>query len=471
MSCRQGDWTCGACQHLNFQKRDLCQRCSCPKYASGGDLSSYALQKNQLQAGDWYCAALNCGAHNYASRTSCYRCCASKDYCGYGAGTMASAGYGYDAIPGWKTGDWICTSMEEVNNNFVAIKGHISGAPTESDFEIKTEKVSLLARDGEVIVQNLYVSVDPYQLNRMKNHSSSHAAINFAVPITPGHAIDTYGAGRVLASGRPDFVKDELVVGLLSWGEYTVVEQGRLLNKLDPMGLPLSHHVGALEAPNEIGARVKKNEPWLISSSKSYGGFFEVCKPKKGESVFVSSASGSVGSLVGQYAKLFGCHVVGCAGTQEKVDLLKEKLGFDDAFNYKDETNLNSALKRYFPKGIDIYFDNVGGEMLEAAVANMNKFGRVAVCGAISEYTGGGRKAYLEMLHVVYNRITIQGFLAADYLKCYADFISITAQHLHTGKMKALCDISHGVESVPRAFIGIFRGDNIGKKIVQIADE
>ncbi|KAK6156480.1 hypothetical protein DH2020_010728 [Rehmannia glutinosa] len=342
--------------------------------------------------------------------------------------------------------------MEEVNNNFVAIKGHISGAPTESDFEIKTEKVSLLARDGEVIVQNLYVSVDPYQLNRMKNHSSSHAAINFAVPITPGHAIDTYGAGRVLASGRPDFVKDELVVGLLSWGEYTVVEQGRLLNKLDPMGLPLSHHVGALG----------------FSGLAAYGGFFEVCKPKKGESVFVSSASGSVGSLVGQYAKLFGCHVVGCAGTQEKVDLLKKKLGFDDAFNYKDETNLNSALKRYFPKGIDIYFDNVGGEMLEAAVANMNKFGRVAVCGAISEYTGGGRKANLEMLHVVYNRITIQGFLAADYLKCYADFISITAQHIHTGKMKALCDISHGVESVPRAFIGIFRGDNIGKRLCRL---
>lgn len=126
---------------------------------------------------------------------------------------------------------------------------------------------------------------------------------------------------------------------------------------------------------------------------------------------------------------------------------------------------------RYFPEGIDIYFDNVGGEMLEAAVANMNKFGRVGVCGAISEYTGSGKRAALEMLDVVYKRITIQGFLAADYLKCYADFISTTAEHLRTGKMQALCDISHGVESVPCAFIGLFCGDNIGKKIVQIADE
>lgn len=118
-----------------------------------------------------------------------------------------------------------------------------------------------------------------------------------------------------------------------------------------------------------------------------------------------------------------------------------------------------------------MYFDNVGGEMLEAVVANMNKFGRVAVCGAISEYTGGGKKAALEMLDVVYKRITIQGFLAADFMKCYADFIGTTTEYLRGGKMVSLCDISRGVEVVPRAFVGLFSGDNIGKVIVQIADE
>ncbi|KAL3839834.1 hypothetical protein ACJIZ3_024425 [Penstemon smallii] len=320
--------------------------------------------------------------------------------------------------------------MEEVKNRFVTIKNHINGAPKESDFEIRTETINYYTESKQlVVVKNMYVSVDPYQLNRMKSHSSSQAAINFSAAITLGQVIDTYGVGRVMASGRPDFTKDDLVVGLLTWGEYTIVEEGRLLNKLDPMGLPLPYH---------------------------------------GEKVFVSAASGSVGSLVGQYAKIFGCHVVGCAGTQEKVNLLKQKLGFDDAFNYKDETDLKSTLKRYFPEGIDIYFDNVGGEMLEAAVANMNTFGRVAVCGVISEYTGGGRISAPDMLTVVYNRITIQGFLAADYLKCYGDFISTTAEHLRTGKMQALCDISHGVESVPSAFIGLFRGDNIGKKINRI---
>ncbi|KAL0374319.1 UNVERIFIED_CONTAM: 2-alkenal reductase (NADP(+)-dependent) [Sesamum radiatum] len=345
--------------------------------------------------------------------------------------------------------------MEEVKNKFVSIKHHINGSPDESDFDINTETIRLCVRSKEVIVKNLYVSVDPYQLNRMKTHCASQAAISFATAVTPGRGIDAYGVGRVVASGRAELAKDELVVGLLTWGEYSIIEEGRLLNKLDPMGLPLPTYVGALG----------------FSGLSAYGGFFEICKPKKGESVFVSAASGSVGSLVGQYAKLFGCYVVGCAGTQEKVDLLKEKLGFDDAFNYKNESNLKSALKRYFPQGIDIYFDNVGGKMLEAAVANMNSFGRVAACGAISEYTGNQKRAALEMMDVVYKRITIQGFMAADYVKCYAEFMSTTTDHLRSSKMQAICDISHGVESVPCAFAGLFRGDNIGKKIVQIADE
>ncbi|THG08940.1 hypothetical protein TEA_001783 [Camellia sinensis var. sinensis] len=205
-----------------------------------------------------------------------------------------------------------------------------------------------------------------------------------------------------------------------------------------------------------------------FSGLTAYGGFFQVCRPKKGEKVFVSAASGSVGNLVGQYAKLFGCYVVGCAGTKQKVELLKEKLGFDDAFNYKEETDLKSTLKRYFPDGIDIYFDNVGGDMLEAAVFNMNTFGRVAVCGVISEYTDVAKRAAPDMLDVIYKRIAIQGFLAADQMNVYADFLSTTADHLRNGKMKVLEDISHGVESIPTTFMALFSGDNIGKTIVQI---
>jgi NADPH-dependent curcumin reductase CurA len=345
----------------------------------------------------------------------------------------------------------------EVTNKYIAMKSHIDGNPKESDFEIKSDPLVLSVEpdSNEIIVKNLYVSIDPYQVNRMKCLSSSQKYSSFAVALAPGQVIDAYGVGKVVASENPEFEKGDLVVGLITWGEYSVLKGEYMLRKLDPLGFPLSYHVGILG----------------FSGLTAYAGFFEVCKPKKGEKVFVSAASGSVGNLVGQYAKLFGCHVVGCAGSRKKVALLKEELGFDDAFNYKEETDLKETLKRFFPDGIDIYFDNVGAEMLEAAVANMKISGRVAVCGVISEYTDAGKRAAPDMLDVVYKRLTIRGFLAADHLNVYSDFISTTVDHLQTGNIQAIEDISTGVESIPLAFIGLFRGDNIGKKMVKIADE
>ncbi|KAK0593016.1 hypothetical protein LWI29_029254 [Acer saccharum] len=306
-----------------------------------------------------------------------------------------------------------------------------------------------------VIVKNLYVSIDPYQVNRMKSFSSSQSATKNAVGVNPGEGIDAHGVGKVVASGNTEFEKGDLIVGLISWGDYTVVKPGVLLRKFDPLGLPLSYQVGILG----------------FSGLTAYAGLFDICKPKKGEKVFVSAASGSVGNLVGQYAKLFGCYVVGSAGNNEKVALLKEKLGFDDAFNYKEETDLKATLKRYFPDGIDIYFDNVGAEMLDAAVANMKAFGRVAACGVISEYTDVRKRAAPNMLDVVYKRIKIEGFLVVDYMNVYQDFLRTTCDHLRNGEIQALEDISNGVESIPSAFAGLFCGDNIGKKIVQIAQE
>ncbi|XP_015901810.2 2-alkenal reductase (NADP(+)-dependent) [Ziziphus jujuba] len=345
----------------------------------------------------------------------------------------------------------------EVTNNYIVIKSHINGSPKESDFETKSEILALSVDLGsnEIIVKNLYVSIDPYQINRMKSKSSSQKASSFAVAVVVGQVIDAYGVGKVLASANPEFEKGDLVVGLITWGEYSVLKGDYMLRKLDPLGFPLSYQVGILG----------------FSGLTAYAGFFEVCKPKKGEKVFVSAASGSVGNLVGQYAKLFGCHVVGCAGSKEKVAFLKEKLGFDDAFNYKEETDLKATLTKYFPDGIDIYFDNVGAEMLEAAVANMKISGRVAVCGVMAEYTDAGKRAAPDMLDVVYKRITIRGFLAADHYNVYEDFISTTVDHLQTGSIQAIEDISTGVDSIPKAFIGLFHGDNIGKKIVKIADE
>ncbi|KAL3535855.1 hypothetical protein ACH5RR_004316 [Cinchona calisaya] len=351
----------------------------------------------------------------------------------------------------------------EVKNKYIVIKQNIDGAPEESDFELKTEPLSLSIEPGkdEVVIKNLYLSIDPYQLNRMKSPCAFQQSMNFAGSVIPGEAIDGYGVGRVVATGNPEFKEGDLVSGLLTWGDYSITKkvaskiEAAMLNKVETMGLPISYHVGLLG----------------FSGVTAYAGFFEVCKPKKGETVFVSAASGSVGSLVGQYAKLFGCYVVGSAGSQKKVDLLKGKLGFDEAFNYKEEPDLKSPLKRYFPDGIDIYFDNVGGEMLEAAVENMNPFGRIAVCGVISEYTNKGRRAAPNMVDVLYKRIKIQGFLAADHVKGYKDFLSTTLEHLQVGKFHVLEDISHGVESIPSAFVGLFRGDNVGKKMVKVAGD
>ncbi|KAJ6381145.1 hypothetical protein OIU77_029938 [Salix suchowensis] len=345
----------------------------------------------------------------------------------------------------------------EVNNRYITITNHIQGSAKESDFELKVVPLRLSVEPGSsaVILKNLWVSIDPYQLNRMKRYSSSQKTVQPAVRITPGQPIDSPGVARVLVSDDPEFVKDDLVEGFVHWGEYTVVKGG-MLRKLDPeIDLPLSYHAGVLG----------------MSGLTAYAGLFEICKPKKGDKVFVSAACGSVGNLVGQYAKLSGCYVVGCAGSRDKVALLKEKLGFDDAFNYKEETDLNSALPRYFPDGIDIYFDNVGGEMLEAAVANMNTCGRVAACGAIAEYSEGAKRAAPNMVDVIYKRIKIQGFLAMDHMSLHTDFLSTTTDYIHNGKIKVQEDISSGVESIPSAFIGLFRGDNIGKKIVKIADE
>ncbi|KAG2612680.1 NADP-dependent alkenal double bond reductase P2-like [Panicum virgatum] len=341
----------------------------------------------------------------------------------------------------------------EVRNRYVATRRHIEGAPTEADFEVREETARWSPDSGEVLVRNLYLSIDPYQLNRMKRSSASHLAVD---GILPGQRIAAYAAGEVVASASPEYAAGDVVAGVLGWEDYTLFRPSPavLMSKVDAAAVfPLSHHISVLGT----------------SGMTAYGGLFEVCKPASGEKVFVSAASGSVGSLVGQFAKLAGCYVVGCAGTKAKVDLLKDKLGFDDAFNYKEEPDLKSALKRYFPDGIDIYFENVGGEMLEAALANMNTYGRVALSGVISEYTGSRRRAVPDLLEVIYKRITIRGFFAWDFLPKFAEFNAAIGEWVRQGKVQVIEDVSDGLESVPSAFAALFSGQNVGKKLVKLA--
>ncbi|THU44003.1 hypothetical protein C4D60_Mb02t02790 [Musa balbisiana] len=203
----------------------------------------------------------------------------------------------------------------------------------------------------------------------------------------------------------------------------------------------------------------------------AYVGFYEICAPKKGDYFFVSAASGAVGQLVGQLAKLHGCYVVGSAGSAKKVDLLKNKLGFDEAFNYKEEPDLTDALKRYFPKGIDIYFDNVGGAMLDAALMNMRVHGRVAICGMVSQHSISDPKGISNLYTLVMKRVRMQGFIQSDYLHLHPEFLKTIVSFYKQGKIVYIEDMNEGLENGPAAFVGLFSGKNVGKQIVRVAQE
>jgi NADPH-dependent curcumin reductase CurA len=204
----------------------------------------------------------------------------------------------------------------------------------------------------------------------------------------------------------------------------------------------------------------------------AYAGFMEVGRPKRGDSVFISSASGAVGQVVGQLAKIAGCYVVGSAGSDEKVDLLKDKLGFDDAFNYKSESDdLAAALKGRFPDGIDIYFDNVGGATLDAALLQMRHGGRVVVCGMISQYNLKEHDGLHNLYCIIPKAVPVEGFNVAGYVNVYARFEEEMARYIKDGKVVVVEDVVEGIESAPAALVGLFSGRNVGKQLVELARE
>ena len=202
----------------------------------------------------------------------------------------------------------------------------------------------------------------------------------------------------------------------------------------------------------------------------AYAGFMEVGRPKRGDFVFVSSASGAVGQVAGQLAKIAGCYVVGSAGSDEKVDLLKTKFGFDDAFNYKSEADLTAALKRCLPDGIDIYFDNVDGATLDAALLQMRHGGRVVVCGMISQYNLEEPDGLRNMLCIIPKAVRVEGFNVAGYFHMYSRFEEM-ARYIKEGKIAVVEDVVEGIESAPVALVGLFSGRNLGKQLVALARE
>ncbi|KAD3640792.1 hypothetical protein E3N88_30015 [Mikania micrantha] len=344
---------------------------------------------------------------------------------------------------------------EVVRNKQVVLKDYVNGYPKESDMMVTSNATICLElpknEGGLVLLKNLYLSCDPYMRGRMNNTSKGSYTDSFI----PGSPISGYGVAKVLDSTHPDFNKGDLVSGITIWEEYSLVTNPKLLTKIQHTHVPLSYYTGILG----------------MAGLTAYAGFYEICSPKKGDAVFVSAASGAVGQLVGQFAKLCGCYVVGSAGSKEKIELLKKDFNFDEAFNYKDEQDLDVALKRYFPDGIDIYFENVGGKMLDAVLCNMRVHGRIAVCGMISQYNLDQSEGINNLMLMILKRIRMEGFLVLDYHHLYPKYFDMILPLIQEGKITYVEDIVEGLDNAPAALVGLFSGKNVGKQVVAIAHE
>ncbi|XP_022891576.1 2-alkenal reductase (NADP(+)-dependent)-like [Olea europaea var. sylvestris] len=342
---------------------------------------------------------------------------------------------------------------EEVGNRQIVLNDYIKGFPKESDMSLKTSSIKLKVpadSPNAILVKNLYLSCDPYMRSRMQKSEGGYTE-----SYTPGTPIVGYGVSKVVDSAHLNFKVGDLVWGMTGWEEYSLIKAPETLFKIQHTDVPLSYYTGILGMPGMT----------------AYTGFYEVCSPKKGETLFVSAASGAVGQLVGQFAKLLGCYVVGSAGSKDKVDLLKTKFGFDDAFNYKEEQDLTAALKRYFPNGIDIYFENVGGKMLDAVLLNMKIKGRIAVCGLISQYNLEQPEGVHNLFCTITKRIRMEGFLVFDYYHLYPKFLEMVLPLIKEGKITYVEDVAEGLESAPAALVGLFSGRNVGKQVVVVARE
>ena len=331
-------------------------------------------------------------------------------------------------------------------NREIRLKKRPEGLPETGDFELAETSVPDPG-PGQVLVHNLFMSVDPYMRGRMIDRPS------YVPPFQIGEVLSGGAIGKVVASnGNPGFAEGDCVSNFLGWREWFLSE-GAGLQKIDPGLAPIQAHLGAFGMPGLT----------------AYAGLVRVGELKDGERVFVSAASGAVGAVACQIAKNRGCTVVGSAGSDEKCEWLLREAGIDRAINYKTCGPLDKAIRAALPEGIDVYFENVGGEHLNAALANMRRGGRIAVCGMIAQYNDTSPPpGPANIVMVIPQRLTIRGFLVIDHIDMMADFLRDMAAWTKAGKMKWRETIVEGIENAPAAFIGLFKGENIGKMLVRL---
>jgi len=315
------------------------------------------------------------------------------------------------------------------------------GPVSEANFRLEQAPVPKPG-DGEVLVRNLWLSLDPYMRGRMSDAKS------YAKGVDIGEVMVGQTIGEVVESRHPSLKMGDMVLTQLGWQLYGTTREA---TKVDKSRAPLSYYLGLIGMPGMT----------------AYFGLKEIGQPKTGETVVVSAASGAVGSVVGQLAKLWGCRAVGIAGGREKCDYVKNELGFDACLDYKAGA-LREPMKEACPKGIDVYFDNVGGEIFDLALTRMNLFGRIVVCGTISDYNSTEPYRVRNMRAVLVNRLRLQGMIVYDWKDRYGEALKALGGYFAEGKLKYRESIVQGLENAPRGLIDLLNGKNFGKQLVKL---
>jgi NADPH-dependent curcumin reductase CurA len=315
------------------------------------------------------------------------------------------------------------------------------GPVSEANFRLEQAPVPKPG-DGEVLVRNLWLSLDPYMRGRMSDAKS------YAKGVDIGEVMVGQTIGEVVESRHPSLRMGDMVLTQLGWQLYGTTREA---TKVDKSRAPLSYYLGLIGMPGLT----------------AYFGLKEIGQPKTGETVVVSAASGAVGSVVGQLAKLWGCRAVGIAGGREKCDYVKNELGFDACLDYKAGA-LREPMKEACPKGIDVYFDNVGGEIFDLALTRMNLFGRIVVCGTISDYNSTEPYRVKNMRAVLVNRLRLQGMIVYDWKDRYGEALKALGGYFAEGKLKYRESIVQGLENAPRGLIDLLNGKNFGKQLVKL---
>lgn len=327
----------------------------------------------------------------------------------------------------------------------VRLKSRPQNMPSEENFEIVQEPVPE-PREGEILVCNEYLSVDPYMRGRMRDTDS------YVAPFGLGEPMEGGCLGRVVRSRNSDFLEGDCVVGNQGWRRFWCSD-GSDTHKVNAELVPPQSYLGVLG----------------MTGMTAYVGLLKIGALRDGETVFVSAASGAVGSIVCQIAKLKGCRVIGSSGSAQKIQWLREKAHIDDAFNYHDVGNVSEKLAELCPRGIDVYFDNVGGDHLEGAIDNMNDFGRIVCCGMISSYNDDKpAPGPSNLFKIIGKRLRIQGFIVRDHADVQQEFQREMTQWIQSGQIVWEETITEGIENAPQAFIGLFKGDKMGKALVRV---